>query len=205
MLAVNHNQNYSQSGYIKAYISVSLVKMFKKQGADINALVNTNLIRTRIGDVDNASCLFGLQVCDKTTLERLGLAKDIFLVATTWQREQQTIVILHLQAHWQTLHERGNSFGINLRNQKSTRSVLLNTFTYTVKNNHKELTVILRATLSNCEASSLILWTIRRRGPPSGGGRERWASTVLPATKCNCTAAWSFFRASKPCHTIGYF
>lgn len=67
------------------------------------------------------------------------------------------------------------------------------------------LTVILRATLSNWEASSLILWTIRRRGPPSGGGRERWASMVLPATKCNWTAAWSFFSAKRPCHTIGYF
>lgn len=70
---------------------------------------------------------------------------------------------------------------------------------------HEILTVILRATLSNWEASSLILWTIRRRGPPSGGGRERWASMVLPATKCNWTAAWSFFSAKRPCHTIGYF
>lgn len=67
------------------------------------------------------------------------------------------------------------------------------------------LTVILRATLSSWETSSLILWTIRRSGPPSGGGSERWARMVLPETKCNCTAAWSFFSASKPCHTIGYF
>lgn len=67
------------------------------------------------------------------------------------------------------------------------------------------LTVILRATLSSWEASSLILWTIRRSGPPSMGGSERWARMVLPETKCSCTAAWSFFSASKPCHTIGYF
>ena len=69
----------------------------------------------------------------------------------------------------------------------------------------QKLTVILRATLSNWEASSLILWTMRSREPPSKGGRERWASTVLPDTKCNWTAAWSFFSANRPCHTIGYF
>lgn len=67
--------------------------------------MSTNLIRARIGDIDNASCLFGLQVSDETTLQGLGLAKNVFLVATTWQSQQQTIVILHLQAHSQTFHE----------------------------------------------------------------------------------------------------
>lgn len=67
--------------------------------------MKTNLIGARIGNVDNASCLFGLQVSDETTLQGLGLAKDVFLVATTWQSQQQAIVILHLQAHSQTLGE----------------------------------------------------------------------------------------------------
>lgn len=58
--------------------------------------MSTNLIRARIRDVDNASCLFGLQVSDEATFQGLGLAKDIFLVATTWQSQQQTVVILHL-------------------------------------------------------------------------------------------------------------
>lgn len=67
--------------------------------------MSTNLIRARIGNVDNASCLFSLQVSDETTLQGLGLAKDVLLVATTWQSQQQAIVILHLQAHSQTLNE----------------------------------------------------------------------------------------------------
>ena len=67
------------------------------------------------------------------------------------------------------------------------------------------LTVILRATPSSCEASSRILWAIRRGGPPSERGRDRWARTLLPETKWSCTAAVSFLRARRPCHTMGYF
>lgn len=69
----------------------------------------------------------------------------------------------------------------------------------------KTHTVILRATLSSCEASSLILWTILSNAPPSCRGSDRWAKALLPQTKCNWTAAVSFFSASRPCHTIGYF
>lgn len=72
---------------------------------DGNVLTSTNLIGAWIGNVDNASCLFGLQVSDETALQGLGLAKDVFLVATTWQSQEQAIVILHLQAHARTLHE----------------------------------------------------------------------------------------------------
>lgn len=67
------------------------------------------------------------------------------------------------------------------------------------------LTVILRATPSSCEASSRIRWAILRGGPPSERGRDRWARTLLPETKWSCTAAVSFLRARRPCHTMGYF
>lgn len=67
--------------------------------------MRTHLIGARIGNVDNSSCLFGLQVGDEATLQGLGLAKYVFLVPTTWQSQQQAIVILHLQAHSQTVHE----------------------------------------------------------------------------------------------------
>lgn len=77
--------------------------------------------------------------------------------------------------------------------------------TYSVKDRPDTRTVILLATLSNCEASSLILWTILSSAPPSCKGSDRWAKALLPQTKCNWTAAVSFFSASRPCHTIGYF
>lgn len=67
------------------------------------------------------------------------------------------------------------------------------------------LTVILRATLSSWDASRRILWTMRRRAPPSGGGREHRARASLPDTRWSWTAACWFFRASRPCHTMGYF
>lgn len=67
------------------------------------------------------------------------------------------------------------------------------------------LTVILRATPSSCVTSSRILWAILKGGPPSDRGRDRWAKTLLPETKWSCTAAVSFLRARRPCHTMGYF
>lgn len=45
--------------------------------------MTTDLIRARVGHIDDASCLFGLQVGDEATFQGLGLTKDIFLVSTT--------------------------------------------------------------------------------------------------------------------------
>lgn len=50
--------------------------------------LSTNLIRARIGHIDNASCLFGLQVGDEATFQGLSLTKDIFLISTTGQGQQ---------------------------------------------------------------------------------------------------------------------
>lgn len=84
-----------------------------------------------------------------------------------------------------------------------TRLHLINNYSVGIR--PKTRTVILRATLSSCDASSLILWTILSNAPPSCRGSDRWAKALLPQTKCNWTAAVSFFSASRPCHTIGYF
>lgn len=45
--------------------------------------MTTDLIGARIGHINDASCLFGLQVGDKATFQGLGLTEDIFLVSTT--------------------------------------------------------------------------------------------------------------------------
>lgn len=45
--------------------------------------MQTDLIRARVGHIDDSSCLFGLQVGDEATFQGLCLTKDIFLVSTT--------------------------------------------------------------------------------------------------------------------------
>lgn len=56
---------------------------FKKIGRTEKVSMATYLIRARVGHIDDASCLFGLQVGDEATFQGLGLTKDVFLVSTT--------------------------------------------------------------------------------------------------------------------------
>lgn len=46
-------------------------------------LTTTDLIGARVGHIDDASCLFGLQVGDEATFQGLCLTEYIFLVTTT--------------------------------------------------------------------------------------------------------------------------
>lgn len=45
--------------------------------------MTTDLIGARVGHIDDASCLFGLQVSDEATFQGLGLTMNIFLISTT--------------------------------------------------------------------------------------------------------------------------
>lgn len=50
---------------------------------------------------------------------------------------------------------------------------LIKNYSMGLRQKKKTHTVILRATLSSCEASSLILWTILSNAPPSWRGSDR--------------------------------
>lgn len=55
-----------------------------------------DLIGARVGNVDDACRLLGLQIRDEGSLEGLGLAHDVLLVTATGQSQQQTVIRLHL-------------------------------------------------------------------------------------------------------------
>lgn len=70
----------------------------------------------------------------------------------------------------------------------------------------RSLTCIFLATPSNCVCSNRIRCAMRNGGvePSLLHGSDPLATRGLPKTKCICTAAWSVFRASSPCHITGY-
>ena len=114
----------------------------------------THLIGTRVGDIDDTCSQLCLQVGNKGSLKSLSLVEDIVLISSTWQSQEKTEVTVPLQT----------------RERSTLLPNLIIKSEWKTGGGH---TVILRATLSSCEASSLILCTILSNVPPSCRGRER--------------------------------
>lgn len=48
-------------------------------------------------DVDDAGGLLALKVCNETGGQVSGLLQYVHVVATTWQRQQHTVLVLQLE------------------------------------------------------------------------------------------------------------
>lgn len=63
----------------------------------LHKCVKSHLIGTWIGDIDDTSCQFCLQVVDECSFKSLSLVYDIVLISSTRQSEEKTEITVTLQ------------------------------------------------------------------------------------------------------------